>query len=261
MPQQNLVLLKIGGALLRELPDLLDAVAAPGALPPGRSVIVHGAGPQLSRAMQESGLEPEFVAGRRVTTEREMALVDSVLGGQVNADLVRGLLGRGIPAVGLRAFDGGLQVARALDLSSASHTGVPESGNPALLHTLLDAGFLPVLSPVSRDARGMGINVNADDCARGLLDAVPFSELLMCSDVPGVKDANGAVIPELATGAVHRAIADGVIRGGMIPKVEAALAALLAGCEVVRIGTITGGDSLLRLRSGEAGTAIVADPA
>ncbi len=256
MKAQGITLLKVGGALLRDLPTLLNALAASEALPAGQSVVVHGAGPQLSAAMEAAGLSPAFVSGRRVTSAREMQLVDGILGGEVNAALVRGLLARGIPAVGLRAFDGGTQIARVLDPSAGSNTGVPDSGNSALLQTLLGAGFLPVLSPVSRDGAGAGVNVNADDCARGLLELLPVTELLMCSDVPGVRDASGRLIGKMSADQIRAAVADGVISGGMVPKVEAALAALAAGCEVVRIGTIASSEDLLQLRRGTTGTLV-----
>lgn len=231
--------LKIGGRA-QDDPRLVTAIAVAWAAAPGALVIVHGGGDEVSALQRALGLEPAFVGGRRVTGERDIDVVRMALSGAANKRLVARLVGAGAPALGLSGEDAGLIAAQPLDGGALGRVGTPARVDAHLLRHLLAGGLLPVVSPVSRDARrtdGAALNVNGDDAAAAIAAALAAEELLLVADVPGVLVA-GAPSAALDADDVRALIADGTAAGGMAAKLEAGLAALHAGVERVRIGDL-----------------------
>jgi len=206
----------------------------------GGLVLVHGGGDEVSALQAAFGGSTSFVNGRRVTTEKDIELVRMGLSGSANKRLVSSLVGEGVDAVGLSGEDAALIAAAPLDAATLGFVGTPQHVNVAFLRHLLSGGFLPVVSPVSRDGSGtMGsaLNVNGDDAAAAIAVALGAADLLLVADVPGVM-RNGAVILEVTTADARALMADGTAVGGMQAKLQAALAALAGGVARVRISDI-----------------------
>jgi len=228
--------LKFGGRAqgAAELPTLLAAATEKASL-----VIVHGGGDDVSAMQRQMGLEPQFVGGRRVTSEADLTVVRMLLSGTINKRLVAQLLTAGARAVGVSGEDGALLTARVTD-ATFGRVGREVTAQPQLLRDLLDAGWLPVVSPVARDREsetGAGLNVNGDDAATAIAVALGATELLFVADVEGVLE-NGTRIPRLDAQGIQALATRGVVQGGMLAKLEAAVAALEAGVGAVRIGTL-----------------------
>jgi acetylglutamate kinase len=207
----------------------------------GGLVLVHGGGDEVSLLQATLGGSTTFVNGRRVTTARDIDLVRMALSGSANKRLVSQLVDSGIDAVGLSGEDAALIGATPMDASQLGFVGIPTTVNVRFLRHLLAGGYLPVVSPVSRDASGaMGsaLNVNGDDAAAALAVALDAVELLLVSDVEGVM-RNGQVITSLDPATANAFLADGTAAGGMRAKLEAGLAALADGVARVRISDIT----------------------
>ncbi len=243
---------KLGGRL-QDDPQLPAALAAFCVSQRGQIVVVHGGGDSISAMQRSLGVEPRFVGGRRVTSREDLAVVRMVLSGTINKRLVSALLSHDIEAVGLSGEDAALIVATPGD-PALGHVGVASSINARVLRHLIAGGFVPVVSPLARDARGGygdALNVNGDDCAAAIAAALGAEELLLLADVPGVLDASGMPITELDNEAATRLVAEGTAVGGMAAKLEAARHALAAGVAQVRIG------GLDALRDASRGTHIV----
>jgi acetylglutamate kinase len=197
-----------------------------------RPVIVHGGGPQIDELLERLGGKSRFVDGLRVTDEATMEVVEMVLGGTVNAEIVS-LIGRaGGRGVGLTGRDGGLlTVERQLGPGGADLglVGRPVEVDPGLLRTLTREGMIPVVAPLGADGKGQTYNVNADTAAGAIAAALEAAKLILLTDVEGVLDAGGKLLRRMSRTAARAAIADGSIRGGMIPKVECCLEALERG--------------------------------
>lgn len=230
--------IKLGGRAQSD-PALPAALAAAWREPGVRLVIVHGGGDEVSALQRRLGGEPTFIGGRRVTTPADIDLVRMVLSGVVNKRLVSQLLQVGVPAVGVSGEDGALLRAEVLDNGVLGAVGVPHGADCRVLEALLDGGFVPVVSPVARDAAtGEALNVNGDDAAAAIAASFGAAELLLLADVPGVLDADGAVLGTVDLDAIQRLIASGIARGGMSAKLEAARRALSGGVPAVRIGDV-----------------------
>ncbi len=188
-----------------------------------RPVIVHGGGPQIGQMLERVGKESEFVGGMRVTDDETMEIVEMVLGGSVNAEIVD-LVGRsGGRAVGLTGKDGAFMRVRKLlgpDGVDLGRVGVPEYVDPDLILRMTQSGFIPVVAPIGTDAEGQTYNVNADVAAGRISEALHAEKLILLTDVEGVLDRDGKLISRLDPSSAKAAIADGTIAGGMIPKVE-----------------------------------------
>ena len=228
---------KIGGRAQSDpkLPRLLANAALGG----DALVIVHGGGDEVSALQRQMGSEPTFIGGRRVTTEADMDVVRMVLSGSINKRLVRQLIDEGVDAVGISGEDGSLLPARLLDNGVLGAVGEPMGANIRPIEALLDAGFVPVISPLGRNAEtGQGLNVNGDDAAAAIAGALRADELLLLADVPGVLDTSGALVPVISIDSIDDLIASGVARGGMSAKLQAARRALSAGVGAVRISDV-----------------------
>ncbi len=232
--------------------ELPSRIAAAAKVAGDSVVIVHGGGDEVSAMQRRLGLEPQFVGGRRVTSEADLEVVRMLLSGTVNKRIVAQLISAGARAVGISGEDAGLLTARVTDLTFG-RVGRDVEAEVSILRDLLGAGWLPVVSPLARDresATGAGLNVNGDDAATALAVALQADELCFVADVEGVLE-NSTRIPRLDSTSIRDLAARGVVQGGMLAKLEAAVAAIDAGVGVVRIGTLDA------IRDPQAGTTIV----
>lgn len=225
------ILIKYGGHAL-DVPQLRDAFISDMkklARDDFRFVIVHGGGPQINRLLAALNIQSSFVRGLRVTDAPTLEAVEMALCGQVNKFITRLLASEGLPAAGISGEDGGLFLARQMD-ASLGLVGEITAVNPRLPLCLLDNNFLPVIAPLALDDAGNPLNVNADTAAGSLAGALKAAYFVLVSDVAGVLDKDGRLVPELAEAEVSGLIADGTIYGGMLPKIAACLTALGSGC-------------------------------
>ncbi|NDV02237.1 acetylglutamate kinase [Pseudoroseicyclus tamaricis] len=201
-------------------------------------VVVHGGGPMINEMLGKLGIESHFVNGKRVTDQATVEVVEMVLTGLVNKRIVQAIMDEGGRAVGLSGKDDDLMVCEADD-PQLGFVGRPIEMNVQVLRDLFKAGIIPVIAPV---ATGMDpnetFNVNGDTAAGAIAGALKADRLLLLTDVPGVKDADGNVVTQLSPEQVRAMIDDGTISGGMIPKVETALQAVEKG---VRAAVIING--------------------
>ena len=226
------VVIKYGGHAM-DKPDLSSAFATDLAQlsEQGMSfVVVHGGGPQISSLLKRLNIESHFVDGLRVTDAATMEAAEMVLCGQVNKAVVNEFAQQGVRAAGISGRDGGLLRATVKN-PALGLVGTVEAVDPALPRCLLDAGFVPVVAPVASGPDGKALNINADTAAGALAGAIGAEYFVLISDVPGVLDGEGRLIPSLNRKEIQHLRDAGVITGGMIPKVEACLNALDAGCQ------------------------------
>lgn len=243
------IVVKLGGRVQSD-PRLIQAVDDLWRSARGRLCIVHGGGDEVSTLQRQLGREPTFVNGRRVTTDDDLELVRMVLSGSANKRLVSAFLAAGVRAVGISGEDGGLLAATPIDAAQFGRAGKPVAADTAVIESLLLGGFLPVISPVARDATsttGEALNVNGDDAAAAIAGALS-AELWLIADVAGVLDDEGNVIPSLDSAQTDALVSTGVVNKGMHAKLEAGFAALNAGATRVRIA------SLDAFAQGDAGT-------
>lgn len=231
---------KVGGRVQND-PTLAVQIAEAWDAMARSLVLVHGGGDEVTALQQALGLASEFVNGRRVTSARDIELVRMGLSGSANKRLVSALVREGVRAVGISGEDASLIAATPVDANALGHVGEVQRVNASLLLHLLDGGYLPVISPVSRNIGlelGPTLNVNADDAAAAIAAALDASELLLVSDVPGVLDGGR---PSKALSAADAAdlVARGTAGGGMAAKINATLTALRSGVPKVRIGDLS----------------------
>jgi acetylglutamate kinase len=210
-------------------------------------VVVHGGGPQIGDMLERLGIKSEFAAGLRITDAATIEIVEMVLAGSINKQIVGFINEAGGKAVGLCGKDGNMVVARKIgrtvvDPGSAiekivdlGFVGEPEKVDTTVLSQILGRELIPVLAPVAGSAAGGTYNVNADTFAGAIAGALKAKRLLLLTDVPGVLDRSQRLVKELSVAEARRLIADGTISGGMIPKVETCIYALEAGVEGVVI--------------------------
>src|SRR5450755_1672789 len=210
-------------------------------------VVVHGGGPQIATMLKRLGIQSEFAGGLRITDAATIEIVEMVLAGSINKQMVGYINEAGGKAVGLCGKDGNMVVARKLtrtviDPDSAiekvidlGYVGEPEKVDTTVLTQILGRELIPVLAPVAAAANGGTFNVNADTFAGAIAAALKAKRLLLLTDVPGVLDKSKSLIKELSVDDARRLIADGTISGGMIPKVETCIEALDHGVEGVVI--------------------------
>jgi acetylglutamate kinase len=208
---------------------------------------VHGGGPQIGAMLNRLNIKSEFAAGLRVTDKATMDVVEMVLAGLINKQIVGFINNEGGRAIGLCGKDGNMVTAQKLTRTIVDDATKEEQeidlgfvGEPAhvdsrVLDALLGRELIPVLAPVCNGNDGQTYNVNADTFAGAIAGALGAKRLLLLTDVPGVLDKNKNLIPELTVSKIHELIADGTITGGMIPKVETCIYALEQGVEGVVI--------------------------
>ncbi len=204
-------------------------------------VVVHGGGPQIGKVLEAMGIETRFEQGMRVTDARTMDVVEMVLGGKVNKEIVNNINKHGGRAVGLTGKDGNLLTARKLEMKTINpETLTPEiidigmvgevaEVNPAIIISLEEAGFIPVIAPVGVDGEGRTYNINADLVAGKIAGALKAEKLILLTDVEGVKDKSGNLLNTIDVADVQRLIDNGTLTGGMIPKVTCCVDAIADG--------------------------------
>ncbi|MDC4203591.1 MAG: acetylglutamate kinase [Candidatus Manganitrophus sp.] len=199
-------------------------------------VIVHGGGPQISGMMKRLGKEPKFVKGVRVTDAETMEIVEMVLGGTINKEIVSLINRHGGKGVGLTGKDGALIQAKPMKgEEEMGQVGDVKTIDPQIIKTLEGGRFIPVISPIGADEEGRSYNINADLAAGEVASALSAEKLLILTDVPGILDDKGKLLPTLSRKEVQRLIKKGVISKGMLPKVEAALSAVEGGVQKAHI--------------------------
>jgi acetylglutamate kinase len=204
-------------------------------------IVVHGGGPQIGTVLKQMGKESRFIDGMRVTDEETMNVVEMVLSGKVNAEIVSKINELGGRAVGLSGKDGNLLRARKMEMRRIPKDGNPpelidlgrvgevEHVDPSVLIALEEKQFIPVIAPVGVDADGNTYNINADFVAGHAAGALDAEKLILLTDVEGVKDARGDLITNLGITEAEKAMKAGVIKGGMLPKIECCIGALRSG--------------------------------
>ena len=258
----SVVVVKVGGAAMEERP-LAETFARDIALLRHvgvRPVVVHGGGPQITAMARRLGIEPSFVSGHRVTDASTLEVARMVLVGLVNQDLSSLLSRHGTKAIGLSGMDGGLLRVQPRD-ADLGFVGEVQRVDVALLEHLMEAA-VPVVASVGVDEAGQAYNVNADLVAGAVAGAMGASKLVYLSDVAGLFGADGGLVAEASVSECRALIASGVAEGGMIPKLESAVAAVLQG--VRRAHLIDGRiehSLILELFTPEGiGTMVVPDP-
>jgi acetylglutamate kinase len=210
-----------------------------------RTAIIHGGGPKISAMMEKMGKKPEFVQGQRVTDKETMDIVEMVLGGLVNKEIVSLINSYGGKAVGLSGKDGGLIKARKKVIKKTAETGADEiidiglvgevtRVDPHIIISLEKEGFIPVISPVGVGPDGGTLNINADYVAASVASALQAEKLILLTDVPGIMDKD-KIISTMRKEQIKKLIGKGIITGGMLPKVQACLKAIEGGVSKTHI--------------------------
>lgn len=210
-------------------------------------IVVHGGGPQIGDLLSRLNIPTKFVNGMRVTDTATMDVVEMVLGGLVNQDIVSMINAHGGRAVGITGKDGGLIQAEKLTVTQASpdvdvseiidigHVGRVAAVRPEILSTLIEDNFIPVIAPIGVGPGGASYNINADLVAGRLAEELGAEKLILLTNTPGILDESGTTIPTLTVSEAEAHVASGVISEGMLPKTDCALSALKAGVASVQI--------------------------
>ena len=246
---QEIVVVKYGGhamgdpAAAEDFAEDIVLLEQAGVFP----IVVHGGGPQIGAMLAKLGIKSEFQAGLRVTDQATIDIVEMVLAGSINKQIVSTISAEGGKAVGLCGKDGDMVIARKItrtmfdpdsnieQLIDLGFVGEPHRVNRGVLDSVLKAELIPVLAPVARGEDGHTYNINADTFAGAIAGAMRAKRLLLLTDVPGVLDKDKKLIPELTVDEARGLIADGTATGGMIPKIETCIYAIEQGVEAVVI--------------------------
>jgi acetylglutamate kinase len=246
------LLVKVGGTLLQNVERHGGIARQLAAIAPHHEVVVvHGGGKQVTRFLEERGIQSRFVNGLRVSDEAVIDAVTNVIAGRLNKRLVSALSQAGVPALGLSGVDGRLTSAVQLD-AGLGFVGKPVRTDGGLLALFESAGYVPVVACIAGDAQGNIYNVNADEMAVSCAVAWQADRLIFLTDVPGVRDQRGQVISNLWHHEIPELIDSGVADRGMQAKLQAVLAALEHGIGEVRIAPGSEPDICVRLLAGEA---------
>ncbi|HBO12243.1 MAG TPA: acetylglutamate kinase [Halieaceae bacterium] len=204
-------------------------------------VVVHGGGPQIGSLLERLNIKSEFVDGMRVTDSQTMDVVEMVLGGRVNKEIVASINRSGGKAIGVTGKDGQLIRARRLtierrgpeleapEIIDIGHVGEVRQVDTEMLNVILDSNFIPVIAPIGCDDDGQSYNINADLVAGKLAQVMQAEKLMLLTNVAGLMDGDGKVLTGLSTAEVDALIADGTVHGGMLPKISCALEAVKSG--------------------------------
>ena len=244
--RDKVVVVKVGGSIM-DTPEGLSRLLADIAFMHSvgiRPVVVHGGGKAINAAMADAGLEAQFVQGRRYTDERTLAIAEHVLVNDINAAAVGQMVGAGTPAMGFHSLGSCVVFARRLALTGEGGrridigmVGQVEWVNAELLKAVMAAGTVPVIAPIARDPAGGKLNINADSVAGHVAAALRAEKIVLVSDTHGIRTdpSNEQTASHLTRDETDGLIQTGVIDGGMLPKVEAALTALGGGCRKAHI--------------------------
>ena len=239
------IVVKFGGHAMVD-PALTESFAADIALLRQvgmRPIVVHGGGPQIAQMLERLNVSTKAVDGLRITDEPTMEIVEMVLAGKINKDVVTALNKAGGTAVGLSGKDGRLLLAEKVqrdDGVDLGFVGQPKHVNTAVIEAIRDAGLIPVIAPIGVDENGQGYNINADTAAGAIAAALKAERLIMLTDVDGVKDKVGELVSEIRRADIAGLVEDGTVSGGMIPKLEMCAAAVTSGvgAAVIQNGTV-----------------------
>ncbi|MFT5319936.1 MAG: acetylglutamate kinase [Pseudohongiellaceae bacterium] len=210
-------------------------------------IVVHGGGPQIGSLLEKLGIKSDFVDGMRVTDAATMDVVEMVLGGLVNKQIVSLLNKNGGKAIGITGKDGDFIRARKLkvtrqtpemkapEIIDIGHVGEVESMNPDIIEMIKKSDFIPVIAPIGADENGASYNINADIVAGKVAQMVMAEKLILLTNIAGVQDKSGEILTGLSTEQVSRLIDDGTIHGGMLPKINCALDAVKSGVKSAQI--------------------------
>ncbi|MBQ2196321.1 MAG: acetylglutamate kinase [Prevotella sp.] len=245
--KQKLTIIKVGGAVVEDEQQLAQLLKDFSAIE-GRKVLVHGGGRRATKIGAQLGIESQMVNGRRITDAQTLEVVTMVYGGLVNKNLVARLQANGVNALGLTGAD--MNVIRShkrpiKDGIDFGFVGDVEQADGKMLHTLIEAGITPVMAPLTHDGQGTILNTNADTIASETAKALaPYYDvtLIYAFEKPGVlsnPDDDSSVIPVITRESYRQFVAEGVISGGMMPKIENALAAIEAGVDRIVITRAT----------------------
>ncbi len=245
--KQKLTIIKVGGAVVEDEQQLAQLLKDFSAIE-GRKVLVHGGGRRATKIGAQLGIESQMVNGRRITDAQTLEVVTMVYGGLVNKSLVARLQANGVNALGLTGAD--MNVIRShkrpiKDGIDFGFVGDVEQADGKMLHTLIEAGITPVMAPLTHDGQGTILNTNADTIASETAKALaPYYDvtLIYAFEKPGVlsnPDDDSSVIPVITRESYRQFVAEGVISGGMMPKIENALAAIEAGVDRIVITRAT----------------------
>ena len=251
----EILVVKLGGTTIADQSQVLEEVAAVARHRP--VVLIHGGGKRITEWLERLGVPSRFEGGLRVTDPAALEVAAAVLRGVVNSELVSGLRDLGVDAVGLSGVDGGLLVAERVENLGfvARVVGLRRD----LLDALMVAGQVPVVAPLARDEGGIVCNVNADDVAAGIAAGLGARQLVLMTDVDGVRGADGVRLDSMTAAEAEALIISGVIAGGMEPKVRAALAALTwDGAEAVIVDASADGALERALSDPSFGTRLTA---
>lgn len=207
-----------------------------------KPIVVHGGGPKISQTMKKMGKEPAFIEGQRVTDKETMDIVEMVLGGLINKEIVALINNHGGKAVGLSGKDGGLIKAKKKMLRKDDEevidiglVGEVDSVDPDLLDSIEKGGFVPVIAPIGVGSKGEAFNINADYVASAIASSLKAEKFILLTDVPGIIDKKGSVISSITRKEIKRLVDNGTISGGMLPKVQACSRAIESGVKKTHI--------------------------
>ena len=247
--EQRTVVVKYGGhamgdaALARAFAQDIGLLRQAGVLP----VVVHGGGPQIGAMLERMRIKSEFIDGLRVTDAATIEIVEMVLAGAINKEIVQMINATGARAVGLSGKDGRMVTAKKVTRTKRDpdsniekvvdlgFVGEPDTIDRRVLDSLIHSGLIPVLAPIAISGEGETLNVNADTFAGSIAGVLDAKRLLVLTDVPGVLDKDGKLITELTVGEARELVANGTISGGMIPKIDTCIHAIQSGVEAVVI--------------------------
>jgi acetylglutamate kinase len=200
-----------------------------------RPVVVHGGGPQITKVLERVGIESKFEKGIRITDDETMEWVEAVLQGQMNKELVREINRLGGRAIGLSGSDGNLIVAERVKNKKLGRVGEVRKINVDLINSLIEEGYIPVISPVGVDKNGVSLNINADTVAAEIAIRLKAEKFFLLTDVDGVLDENKRLIPSIKVEEVKSIMKKGFVQGGMIPKLECCSRAVKGGVKKAHI--------------------------
>ncbi|MFC6334866.1 acetylglutamate kinase [Paenibacillus septentrionalis] len=260
MTTQRFVM-KCGGSTLAALPDSFFAelreLQNSGISP----VIVHGGGPAISETLDKLGIETEFVQGLRKTNDQVLDVVEMVLAGRINKEIVRKMETNGAKTIGLSGVDGMLIKARPVaNASEIGFVGDVTTVNATIVEGIMNMGYIPVIAPIGIDESGQRYNINADTAAGAVASQLGVSRMIVVTDVPGIMktvDGQKITLPSVTVAEIEEMIVTGEIYGGMIPKVRAAIACLQGNVqEVVIVSGAQEGVLTEAVKAGGVGTVI-----
>lgn len=234
MTSDQIIVIKVGGSVLDQLHPTFYRTCKCLMKENKMPIIVHGGGKKITQWMQRMGKKPQFIQGRRVTDAESLKIVTSVLGGEINKQFVSSFTQSGVKAIGLSGIDLQLFTVKPIR-PTLGYVGKVVKVNDQPIAWLLEQGWVPVIASLGIDKNGQIFNVNADDAAVALAQAVGAKKLLMVSDVDGVIDGNGQVLEKISSQQVQHLIDSGTITGGMIPKVRSGMEGLKGSVDEIMI--------------------------